>query len=126
MTQTYHGSCHCGAIKFEISTVFTEFTKCDCSLCKKKNAVMTKVHEDQFNLLHGENQLGLYQWNTCTAKHHFCLKCGIYTFHRKRVTPDYLGINIYCLDTADIIGVPIIDVDGISMSTGTGHLDKST
>ncbi len=114
--QTYQGSCHCGAVEFEIDTDFTEFTKCDCSLCRKKNAVMTKVHESHFRLLKGEKQLGLYQWNTHNAKHHFCKKCGIYTFHRKRVSPDFFGINVYCLDNADISKVPIIEVDGITMS----------
>jgi len=113
----YRGSCHCGAVAFEIETEFTEFTKCDCSLCRKKNAVMTKVHESAFKLIRGEADLGLYQWNTNTAKHHFCKSCGIYTFHRKRITPDFLGVNVYCLDDADITDVKIIEVDGISMSS---------
>ena len=116
MTQTYSGSCHCGAIEFEIDTELSQFTKCDCSLCTKKNAVMTKVHESQFRLLKGEDHLGLYQWNTKVAEHHFCKICGIYTFHRKRVTPDYLGINVYCLDGADISSIPIVAVDGLTMS----------
>ena len=113
---TYQGSCHCGAVQFEIDTEFTEFTKCDCTLCTKKNAVMTKVHESQFKLLAGEAALGTYQWNTGTAKHHFCTSCGIYTFHRKRVLPDYFGINVFCLDSADIAAVPVVEVDGLSMS----------
>jgi hypothetical protein len=87
---TFKGSCHCGAIRFEIDSDLTEFTKCDCSLCVKKNAVMVKVREDRFRLIAGEADLGLYQWNTRVAKHHFCTKCGIYTFHHKRVTPDFL------------------------------------
>ena len=32
-----------------------------------------------------------------TARHYFCKVCGIYPFHRKRVTPDHLGINVHCL-----------------------------
>lgn len=114
--QTYRGSCHCGAVKFEIDAELSEFTKCDCSLCRKKNAVMTKVHESQFRLVEGKDELGLYQWNTRIAKHYFCKKCGIYTFHRKRVTPDNFGINVYCLDDVDISGVPIKEVDGLSMT----------
>lgn len=114
--QTYRGSCHCGAIAFEIETDLTAFTKCDCSLCRKKNAVMTKVHESQFKLIRGESDLGAYQWNTRAAKHHFCKRCGIYTFHRKRVSPDFFGINVYCLDEVDISSVPVVAVDGLSMS----------
>lgn len=116
MMQTYQGSCHCGAIKFEIDIDFTEFTRCDCSLCRKKNAIMAKVSEKQFRLIQGEDKLGLYMWNSHIAKHHFCNECGIYTFHRKRVSPDFLGINVFCLDNIDISDVPIVDVDGQSMS----------
>lgn len=118
--KTYRGTCHCGAVVFEIDTEFSEFTKCDCSLCRKKNAVMTKVHERDFRLIEGEQALGLYEWNTKTAKHHFCKRCGIYTFHRKRVTPDFLGVNVYCLEDADVSEVPIKEVDGVSMSRSSG------
>ena len=114
---TYRGSCHCGAIAFEIDTTLTEFTKCDCSLCRKKNAVMTKVHESAFRLLQGHDNLGLYQWNTHMARHHFCKTCGIYTFHHKRVTPDFLGVNVYCLEGVDVSALPVINVDGVSMTT---------
>jgi len=76
---------------------------------------MTKVHEDQFKLIKGKDQLGLYQWNTHVAKHYFCKNCDIYTFHRKCVTPKFLGVNIYCLDNAEYKTITIIEVGGISM-----------
>ncbi len=110
--QTYRGSCHCGAVVFEIDTDFTQFTKCVCSLCRKKNALMTMVHESHFRLLQGQDRLGLYEWNTRVAKHHFCTDCGIYTFHRKRSAPDTFGVNVYCLDEADISGIPVVEVGG--------------
>ena len=52
--QKYLGTCHCGAVKFEIETDFPELTTCDCSICRRKNALMVKVHEDRFKLLSGE------------------------------------------------------------------------
>ena len=113
---TYHGSCHCGAVRFEVDTDLTRFTQCDCSLCRKKNAVMAQVHESQFRLLAGEDRLGLYQWNHRIAKHDFCTTCGIYPFHRKRSAPDSYGINVFCLDDADLDAVPVPRVDGKSMS----------
>jgi hypothetical protein len=104
--KTYEGSCHCGAIRFEIETDFPELTTCDCSICRKKNAVMVKVHESKFKLLAGEEFLTEYQFHTKTASHYFCRVCGIYPFHRKRVTPDHLGINVFCLQGAELAGIP--------------------
>ena len=114
--QKYEGSCHCGAVRFEIETDFPELTMCDCSICRRKNALMVKVHEGCFKLLAGENSLSEYQFHTHTARHFFCKICGIYTFHRKRVTPDNFGVNVFCLSGFDPAGIPVRHTDGIGMS----------
>ena len=113
--ETYAGSCHCGAVRFEIVTDFTELTTCDCSICKRKNALMVKVHERDLVLLAGEDALTAYQFHTLTATHYFCKVCGIYPFHRKRVTPDHFGINVYCLQGFDPAGIPQRATDGAGM-----------
>jgi len=113
---SYHGSCHCGAVRFRIDAAITELTTCDCSLCVKKNALMAKVHESQLTLLQGEEVLSLYQWNTRKAKHYFCSRCGIYPFHRKRAAPDHYGVNVFCLDDFDPRGVPVRATEGIGMT----------
>ena len=113
--RTYRGSCHCGAITFEIDSDFPELTMCDCSICRRRNALMVKVHQDQFRLLSGESSLVEYQFHTMTARHFFCRSCGIYPFHRKRVTPDCLGINVSCLHDFDPTGIPVRLAAGASM-----------
>jgi hypothetical protein len=105
--RSYVGSCHCGAVRFEIETDFPELTTCDCSICRRKNAVMVKVHESAFKLLAGDESLTEYQFHTHTAKHYFCKVCGIYPFHRKRVTPDYYGVNVFCLEDFDAAGITV-------------------
>jgi len=114
--QTYRGSCHCQAVRFEIKTDFPELTTCDCSICRRKNALMVKVHESAFTLLAGAESLATYQFHTRTAKHHFCRTCGIYTFHRKRVTPDFYGINVFCLEGFDPTGIPVRATVGADMA----------
>jgi len=114
--QKYQGSCHCGAVRFEIETDFPELTMCDCSICLRKNALMVKVHESQFRLLAGEESLTEYQFHTKTARHYFCKVCGIYPFHRKRVTPDNFGINVHCLEGFSPEGIPLRQAVGASMS----------
>ena len=113
---TYRGSCHCGAVVFEIATDFPELTMCDCSICKRKNALMVKVHERDFRLLAGAELLTEYRFNTMTARHFFCSVCGIYPFHRKRVTPDFLGINVHCLEGFVPEGIPVRQAIGSTMS----------
>ena len=50
-----------------------------------------------------------------TARHFFCKTCGIYPFHRKRVTPDYFGINVFCLHDFDPSGIPVRQTVGAAM-----------
>lgn len=112
---TCTGSCHCGAVRFEITSDFPELTTCDCSICRRKNALMVKVHESDFRLLSGEEHLSAYQFHTFTATHYFCRTCGIYPFHRKRVTPDHYGINVFCLEDFDPAGIPVRATVGAGM-----------
>ncbi|TMH65867.1 MAG: GFA family protein [Betaproteobacteria bacterium] len=113
--QRYRGSCHCGAVAFEIETDFPELTTCDCSICRRKNALMVKVHESRFRLLSGEDSLTEYRFHTMTARHFFCKTCGIYPFHRKRVTPDYFGVNVFCLHNVDLSSIPVRQTAGVTM-----------
>ena len=114
--RTYRGSCHCGAVRFEIDTDFPELTLCDCSICKRRNALMVKVHESRFRLLAGADALTEYRFHTKTARHYFCKVCGIYPFHRKRVTPDNLGVNVHCLEAFSPEGIPVRQAHGEAMS----------
>jgi hypothetical protein len=111
----YEGSCHCGSVRFEVETDFPELTMCDCSICRRRNALMVKVPEERFELLAGADSLTEYQFHTRTARHFFCRVCGIYTFHRKRVTPDFFGINAHCLQDFDPTGIPVRQAVGAAM-----------
>ncbi len=112
----YRGSCHCGAVQFQVDTDITELYTCDCSLCSKKNALMTNLHESRLTVLNGEDKLTLYQWNTNIARHYFCSVCGIYPFHRKRSMPDHYGVNVRCLAGLDVTAIPVRAAEGKTMS----------
>ncbi len=110
------GSCHCGAVRFEVDFDIAELTTCDCSLCAMRNAVMAKVPEPALRLVAGSDSLTLYQWNTRRAEHHFCARCGIYVFHRKRSAPDHFGVNALCLAGFDPGSVPLRATAGANMT----------
>lgn len=113
--RTVEGRCHCGAVRFRIVSDFSELTTCDCSICRRRNARMVKVHESAFTLLTGEDALTEYRFHTGTARHYFCRVCGIYPFHRKRVTPDHFGVNVFCLEDFDPAGIPVRATIGAGM-----------
>ena len=114
--QTYRGACHCGQVKFEIESTLDPSNRCNCSLSRRRGAVMTRVPEDRFRLLAGEEFLSLYQFNTKVAKHYFCKVCGIYPFHRPRVAPHLYGVNVGCLEGVDPLSLKVGLNDGAAYS----------
>jgi hypothetical protein len=112
----YHGSCHCGAVRFTVESEITDLYTCDCSLCRRRGATMTSVKDDCLTITSGEDKLSLYQWNARIAKHYFCSVCGIYPFHKKRSMPDHYGVSIACLEDFDPAGIAVRKAEGRGMS----------
>jgi hypothetical protein len=97
------GRCHCGAVEFQVTLEngFQNLRRCNCSLCRRKGAVMASVPLAGLKVNKGEDFLTLYQWNTKTARHYFCKVCGIYTHHQRRSIPTEYGFNVACIDGVD-------------------------
>ncbi len=100
--KTYHGSCHCGAVAFEVEADLAVLTRCTCSICSKKGGLFCYVPPEQFRLLRGDDALTLYQFNTGAAKHLFCRSCGIHPFGHPRSRPGTHLVNVRCLDDFDL------------------------
>ena len=100
MSGTKRGTCHCGAVEFEVDLPkgLQELRRCSCSLCRRKGAVVCSVPLAGLRVVRGAEKLTLYQWNTKTAKHYFCSVCGIYTHHQRRSNPKQFGVNVACIE----------------------------
>ena len=108
------GSCHCGAVEFEVELHdgLEKIRRCNCSLCRRKGAVMASVLVDRLRVTKGKDKLSLYQWNTKQAKHYFCGVRGIYTHHQRRSAPTEFGFNVACIEGVDPYSfkeVPIVN-----------------
>jgi hypothetical protein len=68
------------------------------------------------DITQGRELLSLYQFNTNTAKHYFCSRCGIYTHHQRRSNPKQYGVNVACLE-----GVSPFDFQELPVYDGTRH-----
>ena len=65
--------CHCGAIEAEIDIpeILEKILRCNCSLCKRKGALMYMVKNEDFKIKKGLDKLRLYQFHTKIAQHFF-------------------------------------------------------
>lgn len=95
----YRGSCHCGAVQFEIDA--PEKLKCgdcNCTICTKSGYLHLIVPKSRFRLIQGEDHLTRYSFNTGVAQHLFCKTCGIKSFYIPRSNPDGYDVNVRCLE----------------------------
>jgi hypothetical protein len=111
-------SCHCGSVKLELSLPngIEKPRRCDCSICRRKGAIVGSVALDGIRIIEGAEILKLYQFNTNTAKHYFCSNCGIYTHHQRRSSPNEYGFNIGCLE-----GVNPFELADVVTNDGVNH-----
>ena len=121
-TQTYHGGCHCGAVRYEADLDLDQGTvRCNCSICSKTRAWLAGTGADQFRLTQGEDALTGYRW-TPEGKAEpnitgfFCSTCGVRT-HGRGSGPDgsqMAAVMVATLDDADpeLLASKIQYVDG--------------
>ncbi|MGS6580965.1 GFA family protein [Vibrio diabolicus] len=111
-------SCHCGKVELELALPngIEKPRRCDCSMCRRRGAIVASVPLNGIRIVQGEDVLKLYQFNTRTAKHFFCGECGIYTHHQRRSDPSEYGYNVGCLE-----GVNSYELGTIEVMDGVNH-----
>ncbi|EKO3988111.1 GFA family protein [Vibrio fluvialis] len=116
--EKHRATCHCGAVELELSLPdgIVDPRRCDCSICRRKGAIVASVTLDAIRIVKGQEALRLYQFNTQTAKHYFCSVCGIYTHHQRRSNPHQYGYNVGCLE-----GVNPFDLGDVVTNNGVNH-----
>jgi hypothetical protein len=123
-TQIFEGACHCGTVRFRVQLPegLASARRCTCSLCRMRGAIAVSAPLEGLTILAGEDALTCYQFNTGTAKHYFCARCGIYTHHQRRSNPREYGVNAACLAGVSPFDFPEVIVnDGIHHPSDTGR-----
>jgi hypothetical protein len=107
---TYHGSCHCGAVTYEVEADIAEAIRCNCSHCKRKGMILAFVPKGQVKVT-GEDNLSTYQFNKKVIDHKFCPTCGVQPFGQ---SGDTVAINLNTIADEDLdqSTLTIKDVDG--------------
>ena len=105
--KTHKGSCHCGAVKFEVDIPVNEAsqgTRCNCSACTKFSTLAKGTKPDALRLIAGEEHLSTYEWGAKIGKRYFCKHCGVHCFmrgHLAEMGGDFASVNMNALDDVD-------------------------
>lgn len=112
------GACHCGGVRFQVtlSDGLHSARRCNCSYCRMRGAVAVSAELADLRILQGEDLLTVYRFNTMSAQHFFCSRCGIYTHHQRRSNPNQYGVNAACLE-----GISPFDFAEVPVSDGIAH-----
>jgi hypothetical protein len=114
--KTYTGGCHCGEVRFEVTTDLGKVMACNCSICQKRGALWSFVPAESFALRAGAEALKDYQFGKKSLHHLFCPHCGVGAFSRG-TTPqgdEMVAVNVRCLDEVDVATLAPAPFDGRS------------
>tara|TARA_B100001765_G_C19440859_1_gene309964 strand:- start:7 stop:378 length:372 start_codon:yes stop_codon:yes gene_type:complete len=112
-------TCHCGSVELEANIPdegFKKLMRCNCSLCKRKGAIMSPIPSTDLKVIKGKEHLKMYQYHTKVAEHYFCTNCGIYTHHKMRSNPNMYGINVACVE-----GINPFELENVAVNDGINH-----
>jgi hypothetical protein len=112
MLKTFHGSCKCGAVKFEADIDFSQGTsKCNCTSCWKRRWWSVRAKPEGFRSQSGADQL--------SGPGGFCRGCGITPYAKVEAAEwndgAYVAINVAALDDLDpreLVAAPLQLCDG--------------
>ena len=122
----HKGSCHCGAVRFEVEAPERPTAaRCNCSICTKSGFLHLIVPLSKFRLVAGEGDLATYTFNTGVARHFFCRTCGIKAFYVPRSNPDGMDVNVNCLDPVpEVVVEPFDGRNWESSAPALAHLSR--
>ena len=108
------GSCHCGRIAYRLDGEPTEAIECNCSICRRKGALLAAFAPEQFHLETARDAIAVYTFGRQVIRHQFCKRCGCAPF-AEGTGPDgtaMVAINLRCAEDLDLSTIKVTPFDG--------------
>ncbi|RME15180.1 MAG: GFA family protein [Alphaproteobacteria bacterium] len=95
------GSCHCGAVRFEVSR--PDFAvSCNCSICRRLAALWVYAPPLEIRLFAPEGTTRAYSWGVGEIAFHSCSTCGVCT-HYIGLAGDRVAVNLRLADRPEVV-----------------------
>jgi hypothetical protein len=102
-------------VRFEVEGELSQVVECNCSHCSRKGYLLWFVDASQLQIV-GADGLTTYLFNKHNIKHQFCATCGCAPFGiGQNRGAGKAAINVRCLESVDIKGLDVKQVDGRSL-----------
>ena len=77
--QGVSAACHCGTVRFRVVLAggLSTARRCTCSYCRMRGVVAVTANLEDLEIVSGREALTEYRFNTGTARHYFCSRCGL-------------------------------------------------
>jgi hypothetical protein len=96
------GSCHCGAVRFEVTEDFSAVRICHCTTCKKLSGgagtTNGRARTDTIRVVAGEELIRTYQPDEGSSKS-FCSQCGSNLFGGGWPESEFSSVRISAIDS---------------------------
>ena len=105
------GSCHCGAVTFEIGEAPEFLLECNCSVCRRVAAWWVYSDKVPITLNAPEASTIAYAWGDKDLAFHSCKTCGC-TTHWASLLDDKFAVNAKMCAPEDLKPLRIRHFDG--------------
>lgn len=113
MPEKLKGSCHCGAVTFEVARP-KYVVSCNCSICRRYSALWTHCPPNEGSILTGADHLTRYSWGDHMLDFCACMTCGCVTHWApgKNADQDRFALNLRMVPPDDLAAIPVRHFDG--------------
>lgn len=108
----HRGSCDCEWLRFFVLAPkrVEAFDDSNTLPCKKGRYPYVIVPTSCFEMVSSWTEASVYQPQNMETQHVFCGRCGVHVFHFDPTQPDYVAVNVYCLEESNFDDIKIVFV----------------
>jgi hypothetical protein len=113
MSLMLHASCHCGAVRLEISRKPRTLTECNCSICGRLAARWAYYSAKSVRVLCNPGALQAYVYGDRTYEYYHCKICGCVTHYRRINTNnnERIAVNSRMMVPEDVTSIKVVRLD---------------